>query len=108
MTNRDWARATPGPWETDGVKITSKKLVYIAEVMSFATKIPYSPETEANARLIASCPELLDALEKCLDYIDGATPTGEKAVLVYPNGRGGVVYPQEIARSAIQKARGEG
>ena len=53
-------------------------------------------EVEANARLIASAPELLDALEACLVYMDGFTQraAGKSTVI-------------EQARAALAKAIGD-
>lgn len=55
-----------------------------------------SPE---NARLIAAAPELLDALEGLLVFAEAA----ETKMLV---GDEGCLWPTEIARAAIAKARG--
>src|SRR3990167_8067760 len=49
---------TPGPWNVDGAEITDGK-----EPLALCCS------TEANARLIAAAPELLEALEACVEYI---------------------------------------
>ena len=55
---------------------------------------PDGETQEANARLIASAPDLLEALDNLLKVIDGEGGTK-------PNAR-------EMARAAIAKAKGEG
>lgn len=62
------SRHTPGPWTVDEPhQIWSEKAreyVAITQVEDFET-LPRD-QVEANARLIAAAPELLDALEECL------------------------------------------
>ncbi len=100
---------TPGPWEVGGkvglycddVQITSnKEPVAIAvprrsyDIMSLARRSP--AELSANARLIASAPELLEALEAVLPdlehYVATHGPGPDKRLAA--------------ARAAIAKARG--
>lgn len=50
-------------------------------------------EAQANARLIAAAPELLEALERCIPLISGA----------YSNS----IAAYNLARAAIAKAKGE-
>jgi len=88
---------TPGPWSVKkaspqaGIIIAPNRSLGIAEVFG-------GGETDiSNARLIASAPELLSALEFLLaDYIaiDGEELTGS-------------AVPVEKARVAIAKAKGE-
>lgn len=66
---------------------------------------PSSDEMAANARLIASAPDLLAALEGLADdyaklFEAYQKSTGEKAF-------GWGMFPVEIAKEAIAKARGE-
>jgi hypothetical protein len=65
-----------------------------------------SDEAQADImHKIAAAPELLAALQVCLDYIDANTKTGDLAVLAYPMDK--AHYPQVEARQAIRKAQGE-
>lgn len=74
---------TPGPWELRGTRlVTDKHGVVIAEKIG-----SNGGGSESNARLIASAPELLEALEALLD---DASSKNQKA-----------------ARDAIAKAKGE-
>jgi len=93
---------TPGPWfvgfspDMDGESGEYGPDVYDSEVGVFAV-IDGEPETvaqpylEANARLIAAAPEMLEALERIRDE-SGPFNLGEMRKLV---------------ESAIRKARGE-
>ena len=109
---------TPGPWEVGGkvglycddVQITSnKEPVAIAvprrsyDIMSLARRSP--AELAANARLIASAPELLEALAGCADALREAGKDFAQAnkLAVRPN-----LYElhERSARAAIAKASG--
>ena len=102
---------TPGPWSvyadmrTDVCRATGDELSYVAgwniespaEEIVGCEGIISGPTSEANARLIAAAPELLEALEEArrqLEYVDGRFPTG--------------TTPAVLARinAAIAKARG--
>lgn len=67
------AKHTPGPWEIDGeyVQQADQTGVAICDVMNMdegGDKGWYrGPVTQANARLIAAAPELLEALEEAVD-----------------------------------------
>jgi len=68
MTNG--AKFTPGPWDvhetSQGLEIhplsDEHGLIVIADVQG-------APQNEANARLIASAPELLEALQEAVDCL---------------------------------------
>lgn len=87
---------TPGPWKyskENGSPTTGQHMIsgakpgYLAEVRDCGSGC-----VEANGRLIASAPDLLDALQLVVDTTEnGGWPS---AVLV-------------IAKAAIAKARGE-
>ena len=83
------AKHTPGPWHTagdQGVQIRSQR-DQIAKVWTMRGN-----EWKANARLIASAPELLEAL---------------KAVLANSLDSKGLADAHKQARAAIAKATGE-
>ena len=80
---------TPGPWSQKGRDIFSGT-TYIADVK--ANRLVPPEEAEANARLIAAAPELLEALRDLVSPYDGnmdGAPTSIK-----------------LARAAIAKAGG--
>lgn len=52
---------TPGPWRAVGEEVETDTGIFIAEVLRWGPGIPYNKESEANARLIAAAPDLLDA-----------------------------------------------
>ena len=74
---------TPGPWNVDGAEITDGK-----EPLALCCS------TEANARLIAAAPELLEALTTLVNEMGMDDPTEES--LHGPN--------LMVARAAIAKA----
>ena len=93
------AKHTPGPWEIGSINKRDKNLWWAAVFTPKNTGKPHTPracealgidreECEANARLIASAPELLEALETI------ATGNTDPARMV------------EIAREAIAKTEG--
>ena len=97
------SKHTPGPWHTD-----SEKSFYVFAHGSLAEQSgvkngPFicNASTQANARLIASAPELLGELVKITDAYAAAMK--DAGVAHYPEAL--VVVRQ--ARAAIAKARGE-
>ena len=90
---------TPGPWEQVADSIKSRKADCVVVRLPAQTDRvgDESPEQlerwNADARLIAAAPELLEALENLLKVHEG---------------EGGTQYnAADIARSAIAKAKGE-
>ena len=86
---------TPGPWVVksarSGFYIESQFDVIVDSLDEFGR---YGAiDDEANARLIAAAPELLEALEGCIDLMD--------------NGGTWSLEDQAAARAAIAKAKGE-
>ncbi len=76
---------TPGPWACSGPSYDNRLPVKITEIVAdWSSDDDYSPticemppndgdeEIEANARLIAAAPDLLDALIKALDVLVAA------------------------------------
>lgn len=58
------SKHTPGPWHRSGARVESDDGALIAGVYDGSKSNDYSRETEiANANLIATSPELLEALE---------------------------------------------
>lgn len=98
---------TPGPWEFassgKGVRYiyASNRPQPIARPFTDLGRIP-KDEFEANARLIAAAPELLDALE------DLANDISERFDMDDPSTNPGIRRAVEAARAALAKARGEG
>lgn len=93
---------TAGPWlitddRFDGTVVTSQSRV--DDSMAPIAKVdchwdePFGIEQQQNARLIAAAPELLDALERSLNWLAS-----------YPGGNANGCYNQ--ARAAIAKATG--
>ncbi|ELC6296689.1 hypothetical protein RJO53_002834 [Enterobacter hormaechei] len=80
---------TPGPWYWDFEGLGSK------DVLVFGKGYPFEMTSEANKRLIAASPDLLEALQEMLN----------KAYKQNWNDQ----YPDEVskAQAAISKALGE-
>ena len=87
---------TPGPWNriiADGYTVRHPQIYSDTGPVANATWLGDGrlDELNANARLIAAAPELLEALEALLDYENGI----QKA------------KAEQMARAAIAKAGGE-
>jgi hypothetical protein len=87
---------TPGPWEIDqairhGFTVYSQQAGFIVGYMDEEGRYG-AVESEANARLIAAAPDLLEALEE---------------LLVQREGHYSTQTAWDKARAAIAKARGE-
>lgn len=94
---------TPGPWSIESRQLEGKNDFAVSPAAGnagFVTALTHGPDAEANACLIASAPELYEALDELIE-------------LARPN-----VYPQpdkpdspyaklERARAALAKARGD-
>lgn len=86
---------TPGPWAIEeGDRETH--IVGGEAILAYCPDWPCAPqEQEANARLIAAAPQLLEALEALMEFADNGTPIHPGALVV------------NDARAAIAKALGE-
>jgi hypothetical protein len=94
---------TPGPWKVEtkksewecnrGIPIY-KNFVQIARVILFDSKTVCPEESQANARLIAAAPELLEACKEALEHFDKYT-------------KGIVIDAKDSLRMAIAKAEGK-
>jgi len=86
MTDKNW---TPGPWSVrdEGFgEVVDSKGRGVADT---------AVDMQANAHLVSAAPEMYEALEGLVDWLDGA-PVGE-----------GYERANE-ARDALAKARGDG
>ena len=85
---------TPAPWDTTIYADHSlQQEFHMVKIGDYAYMIGHRDLDKANARLIASAPELLDALKNLLAVMEGEGGTNTNA--------------QETARQAIAKAEGE-
>lgn len=89
---------TPGPWENNGyiagmtaIMVYNKKID--RDIATIYRKSCTKEEQEANARLIASAPELLSAGKEALEYLR-----------IQCNIEGGDIY--DNLKTAIAKAEG--
>jgi hypothetical protein len=96
---------TPGPWTAaaDGMKWQISTLAFVNEQTDGLDNVGTVPiqGTLKNARLIASAPDLLDALQVCIDSFEemiGISDFGSPAESD---------FPLKQAREAIRKAQGE-
>lgn len=98
---------TPGPWTVDSGSVWTQRPAYedgtqYARVAYMDRDCEYTRPTErdANARLIAAAPELLEALQRIL--YAATAPAGAA------NGEAAMCeHLKEAARAAIAKATGE-
>ena len=96
---------TPGPWRVTRhteflVKVETRNTV-ICDALGKLTE-----ETLANARLIASAPEMLAALEACLPWL-GKAVFYDIASLPVQTSKEDLSSVLSMAGKAIAKARGE-
>jgi hypothetical protein len=105
MTNEQVYRSkmthTSGPWtvieKCEGTQvIVSGPEDWVGVALVYGDT---DEEAEANARLIAAAPELLDAIELAYDLLNTMT-TSEYS-------RGGDANVRHVLRTAIAKAKGE-
>jgi hypothetical protein len=100
---------TPGPWEvcSDGagwyIEAMPEREHSLAHISS--PEWQESPDTsideaEANARLIASAPELLEACKMIVEYDEDVEESGGEFLRLY-------IKALNAARAAIAKATGE-
>lgn len=62
---------TPGPWKSDGVRVFGAGIV-LASVVEGRPK----RECNYNAHLMAAAPELRDACERVVQWLDSGVSTG--------------------------------
>jgi hypothetical protein len=103
------SKHTPAPWRIHEYKALdpfydvvseSKNIAVIIGTQRFGddARIPRNDESQANARLIASAPELLEVLKAFVNVCDSANPMN------FINEIGALIEP---ARQAIAKAEGK-
>jgi len=88
---------TPGPWRTHNHHVDAGKFRFLQTCMEGACE----QEWQANARLIAAAPELLEALSVLLLATMNDGVFSSKREVTYVN------KVREQARAAIAKARGK-
>ena len=96
---------SPGPWRIDGETIRADNGWEVCN--PYDTDAPTGLiECGANARLIASAPDLLDALKNAVSYLEANRPKGKiREIFAQLNEyENGVLKP---ARAAIARAEGE-
>lgn len=92
---------TPAPWTVTGRNITHGKWI-VADV--FCNPDATDEQRAANARLIAACPDLVEALRDCLSQM----LTGHKVAATDPETAWKWIHKAEnTARAALTKALGE-
>lgn len=86
---------TPGPWRQTGVNVRADDALICFATNHWANDETPESERLANARLIASAPEMLDALEGIVEWWLESGNVGDDSPLF------------ENARAIISKAKGE-
>ena len=94
------AAHTPGPWiavhcADDGGEFS----MHAANGINVALSIGGTKSEAANARLIAAAPELLEALQACMDFL-------EPMRFDRPSDDARALELDELSRAAIAKATG--
>ena len=91
------SKHTPGPWEIEGTPRSGWDIFSLGEERRYITSDPMRERAinyERDARLMAAAPDLLEALEKVVSFVDAGQGTW-------------TVEEQQKARAAIAKAKGE-
>lgn len=96
---------TPGPWfiNDKSVDCQKDKISIETKVMGddyFIAQVDSSISQEANARLIAAAPELLEACKAFIEYDEGSYEDGVGMMIRYEHAR-------RMINVAISKATGE-
>lgn len=91
------SKHTPGPWTVNGCRVEATSGAMVAGVFDGTNANVTDRDAEqANARLIAAAPELLESLESALYGVEGNHPLDAD-----------IHSWQDAARLAIAKAKGE-
>ena len=108
------SKHTPGPWQAEQAGMNGKIIEWFVRVdgddIAIASAIcdRAGNISEANARLIAAAPDLLEALEQTLqlaiDWEDEARGTWQDEALGFLHNDDPII---KKARAAIAKAKGE-
>lgn len=98
---------TPGPWTIDGNHFqiwANDGGNAVASVYSTTAPEPMASEARANARLIASAPDLLAALEQCQTFVSAYIKAGQSRADMA--GMPGPYAIDTAIKSAIARATG--
>lgn len=111
MGTQEAVKYTSGPWYVDGFNGRHEYIRQVSDSDVCVAQMPHwhdehRNELQANARLIAAAPEILEALEALLPFLPD-----RNAALNYAatnDGRVGASYVAvDQARAIIRKAKGE-
>ena len=99
--NTNETKHTPGPWKAVGLTVCQvppggREIIFGAH----NTRSGDKDERQANARLIAAAPELLEALREFVSLMPSAEGLGGHAPI------GAFQIVADLARAAIAKAEG--
>jgi hypothetical protein len=101
---------TPGPWSAVGAFIENRNTgTAVCKTMCRFNEeghFPVEAEADANARLIAAAPELLEALRGFANLAEYSDIVNSMATVLRPHERAGFVESFSKARAAIAKAEG--
>jgi len=68
---------TPGPWKSFNtgdmafvVADNYETPVIICRVENYVRQVPLQPDDHANVKLLSACPEMLEVLQKFMDFKD--------------------------------------
>ena len=96
---------TPGPWVPNKYRVYGPDTRVVAYARGLNNK-ERTPEDEANARLIAAAPELLDDAKKLVNEVSGMMGAPELRALVGNTNFAVLQERWEKMRETIDKAEG--
>ena len=99
------AKHTPGPWKYRQAYSNGEPCGIVITPMGYDLNTSNPDENEANARLIASSPNLLAALKSAVSYLEANRPKGNIREIFHQLNEyeNGVLKP---ARAALAQAEG--
>lgn len=106
--NKQEQQHTPGPWRVVGDTVKGPRGNIVAECVGYSVQAADPAQRvqggrEANARLIAAAPALLDALKEVYGWHRRATDERQQSAPVL---RDYLYHAREAARAAIAQAEG--
>lgn len=100
------AKHTPGPWDNEQGNHPWIDIYVEKDGSAIAKAYGDNAESIANARLIATAPELLEALQSLTSTIEQEFPELKESLKEKGSSSSGLTASYKFAKKAIEKAEG--